>query len=85
MLLRDRMLMSDTKDGAYEFHTPMGKKFMRLGEMRSLMTVLRVRGIDVPGSIRDRISNETDSAQLHRWLARAVVASLLEDVFTDPS
>jgi predicted transposase/invertase (TIGR01784 family) len=52
---------------------------------RALLTVLRVRGIVVPDTARERILAEKDPARLARWLERAVVASSTADVLDDPS
>ena len=51
----------------------------------NVLTVLRVRGINVSDKARERILAEKDITRLERWLERAVVASSLDDVFTDPS
>ncbi|MGW4791491.1 hypothetical protein ACWEPC_03605 [Nonomuraea sp. NPDC004297] len=55
-----------------------------IGEARSLLRVLAVRGLDVPDSIRTRITNCTDATQLETWVARAVTAQTIQDLFNDP-
>jgi hypothetical protein len=57
----------------------------RAGAARSLLTVLRVRGMDVPDKTRERILAEKDIKRVERWLERAAVASLLDDVLKEPS
>jgi hypothetical protein len=55
------------------------------GVARSLLTVLDVRGIDVPDATRQRILEETDTVRLERWLKRAVTARSLAEVLAEPS
>jgi post-segregation antitoxin (ccd killing protein) len=50
---------------------------------KSILTVLRVRGIEVPKAARERILAEQDVDQLTRWLERAALASMVEDVIDD--
>lgn len=52
---------------------------------RSLSTVLRARGIDVPEQARQRILAEQDIGVIERWLERAVTAVTLADVFNEPN
>jgi hypothetical protein len=54
------------------------------GRAESLLTVLRVRGIEVPETARKRILAQKDIDQLARWLEKAIVASTIGDVFDDP-
>jgi hypothetical protein len=49
-----------------------------------LLTVLRVRGIEVPAGARERILAEKDLDRLQRWFEKAIVASTIGDVFDDP-
>lgn len=46
----------------------------------AVLTVLRVRGVPVPVAVRKRILAEKDLKQLKSWLARAVIATSIEDV-----
>jgi hypothetical protein len=73
----------------YEYQSQFAKKYFSEGaataSARSLLTVLRVRGINVPDSARERILAEKDPTRLEHWLERAAVASSLAEVFTDPS
>ena len=50
-----------------------------------MLTVLRVRGIDVPEKTRDRILAHNDLEHLERWLERAAVAASVAEVIDDPS
>ena len=52
---------------------------------KSVLTVLRARGIDVPDAARERIQAQTDLALLERWLIKASVASSIGEVIDDPS
>jgi hypothetical protein len=52
---------------------------------RDVLTVLRVRGIEVPEVERERILAETDLERLERWLEKAVVAGSVADVLDEPS
>jgi hypothetical protein len=52
---------------------------------RDVLTVLRVRGIAVPDSVRQRIQAEREVARLERWLERAIVASSITEVIDDAS
>ncbi|WP_437308178.1 hypothetical protein [Sorangium sp. So ce388] len=47
---------------------------------RAVLTVLRVRGIDVPDAARERILAEKDPETLERWHERAIVAASLAEV-----
>ena len=50
---------------------------------RSVLTALRVRGIEVPDAARKRILAEKDRERLERWLERAILASSIVDVLDD--
>ncbi len=52
---------------------------------RSLLTVLRVRGLAVPDAARERILAQKDPALLDRWLEKAIVAASIGEVMDDPS
>ena len=47
----------------------------------SALDFLAARGVSVPDSARERIEKCTDTATLKRWIARAVGARSIEDVF----
>jgi hypothetical protein len=55
------------------------------GQAEAVLTVLRVRGIDVPDALRERILAQKDLAQLKRWLEKAAVASSIREVLEEPS
>ncbi|KYF61419.1 hypothetical protein BE11_03825 [Sorangium cellulosum] len=58
-----------------------GRKEGRAEEAaRAVLTALRVRGIAVPDTARERILAEKDPETLERWLERAVVAASLAEV-----
>jgi hypothetical protein len=73
----------------YEFQSDFAKKYVALGRAQeaaqAVLTVLRVRGIAVPESTRERILAEKDPARLERWLEKASVALALADVLDEPS
>ncbi|MFD4610158.1 hypothetical protein [Streptomyces sp. NPDC058451] len=48
-----------------------------------VLDILEVRGIDVPETIRERITDCGDPEILRYWLRRAVTAPTAEDIFTD--
>jgi predicted nucleotidyltransferase/HEPN domain-containing protein len=49
-------------------------------QARAVLTVLQVRGIDVPKEARKRILAEQNLEQLARWLEKAAMAASLADV-----
>ena len=77
----------------YEYQSEFAKKYVAQGRdegrveeaVRSLLTVLRVRGIAVPDAARERILAQKDAARLERWHERAVVATSLAEVLDEPS
>ena len=52
---------------------------------RAVLTVLRVRGIIVPDTVRERILAQKAPSLLERWLEKAVVASSVAEVIDEPS
>jgi hypothetical protein len=50
-----------------------------------VLIVLRVRGIAVPGAVRERLLSQKDLAQLEGWLEKATVASSIAEVIGDPT
>lgn len=54
-------------------------------QAEAVLTVLRVRGIDVPDAVRERILDQKDQEQWKRWLEKAAVASSLQEVLEEPS
>jgi hypothetical protein len=55
------------------------------GRAADVLTVLRVRGVEVPDGACDRILAESDPARLERWLERAILAASVADVMDEPS
>jgi hypothetical protein len=51
----------------------------------AVLTVLRVRGIAVSDTDRERILAEKDPARLERWHERAVLAASVAEVFDEPT
>jgi Uma2 family endonuclease len=54
-------------------------------QARALLTVLRVRGIDVPDVERERILAQKDVQRIERWLEKAIVAASLAEVLDERS
>jgi len=54
-------------------------------QANAVLTVLRVRRIDVPDAARQRILAEKDLQRLEHWLERAAVATSIGEVIDDPS
>jgi hypothetical protein len=52
---------------------------------KSVLTVLRTRGIRVPKEARERILAQRDPELLHRWLKRAIRATAAAEVFQEPN
>ena len=52
---------------------------------RAVLTVLRVRGVDVPDVIRERILSQKDPKRLELWLEKASVAASVAEVIDEPS
>jgi hypothetical protein len=81
----------------YEYQSDFAKKYYGQGRdegrlegraqeaAQAVLTVLRVRGIGVPESTRERILAEKDPARLERWHEKAIVALALADVLDEPS
>jgi hypothetical protein len=53
--------------------------------VRTVLTVLRVRGIAVPDQARAQILAQRDLQVLERWHERAIVASSVAEVLNDAS
>lgn len=54
------------------------------GGAKSILTVLKARGVEVPDDIRVQITSCTDSDQLLVWVERAATARTVEDLFDMP-
>ncbi|WP_199038713.1 hypothetical protein [Glycomyces salinus] len=53
----------------------------RRGEIKSLLKLLDLRGIEVSDSAREQIEGCTDEDTVDRWFSRAVNASSVEEIF----
>jgi hypothetical protein len=77
----------------YEYQTEFAKKYVAQGRTEGstekgasdILTVLRVRGIAVPDSARERILAQKDPERLERWLEKAIVAASVAEVIDDPN
>jgi hypothetical protein len=81
----------------YEYQSDFAKKYVAQGldqgltkgrteeAARNLLTVLRVRGIEVPDAVRERILAQTDPERLERWLEKAVVAASATAIIDEPN
>ena len=81
----------------YEYQSDFAKKYVAQGRTegraegrteeaaRALLTVLRVRGLAVPDTVRERILAQKDPELLERWLEKAAVASSVAAVIDEPN
>jgi hypothetical protein len=81
----------------YEYQSDFARKYVSQGRTegraegrteeaaRALLTVLRVRGLDVPDAARERILAQNDPERLERWLERAVVAPSVAAIIDEPN
>ncbi|MFD9327280.1 hypothetical protein [Streptomyces sp. NPDC060065] len=53
------------------------------GEVKGILSVLEVRGIPVPDSVRERITSCTNLDRLDAWLDRSRTVAQAEDLFTE--
>ncbi|WP_049572191.1 hypothetical protein [Nonomuraea sp. SBT364] len=51
------------------------------GEARSVLKVLRQRGVHVPDPVRERITGCTDVNLLDEWLIRSLKVTSVEELF----
>lgn len=83
-------LQEMARSGNYEFVSDFSKKRRSGGEARgevkgraeSLIQVLALRGFAIDEPLRRRIT-QASIEQLEAWLAKAVTASAITDVFQD--
>jgi len=83
----------ETMMKGYEYQSDFAKKYVAQGRAegraeeatRAVLTALRVRGIAVPETTRERIVAEKDPERLERWLERAILAASLAEVLDEPS
>lgn len=73
----------------YEYQSDFAKKYVAQGRAegvaRSVLAVLRARGIAVPDAVRDRILAEKEPERLERWLDKAAVASSVASILDEPN
>lgn len=89
-----RELQDMARSGNYEFvsdsakkHIAQGKELgleegLHEGAVRALLQVLQVRGFVLDGLLRQRIER-ANVAKLEAWLAKAVTASSISEIFED--
>jgi hypothetical protein len=78
-------------NGTYEYQSDFAKRYYAQGKeeghaegrAQSILDVLRVRGVDVPAEVRERIVSCKDVATLDAWLERAVRAASAADVLSE--
>jgi hypothetical protein len=87
----------ETMIKGYEYQSDFAKKYVAQGRTeghtegrteeaaRNLLTVLRVRGLEVPDDIRERILAQKDPERLERWLEKAAVAASVAAVIDEPN
>ena len=73
----------------YEYQSDFAKKYVAQGRTeeaaRSVLTVLRVRGVQVSAAARERILAQKDPERLERWLEKATVATSVAAVLDEPN
>ena len=73
----------------YVYQSDFARKYVAEGRteaaVRSLLTVLRVRGIAVPDAVREHILAQKDLERLERWLEKAAVAASVTAVIDEPN
>lgn len=77
----------------YQYQSDFAKRYVAEGlaegetreAARSLLAVLRARGIAVPDAVRQRIAAQKDPERLRRWLDRAAVADSLAAILDEPN
>ena len=63
-------------------HYGRGKEEGRVeGKAEALLTVLAIRGIEVPETARSRIRASADLDEIGAWIRRAAVAGSVDEVF----
>jgi hypothetical protein len=87
----------EAKMKGYEYQSDFAKKYVAQGRAegraegrveeaaRALLTVLRVRGIAVPDSARERILAQKDPELLESWLEKAAVVSSVNAILAEPN
>lgn len=65
----------------YEYQSSFARRYVAGGQVRALLAVLGVRGVDVPDDVRKAIAACTELKQLDIWVRRAVTADKVADLF----
>jgi hypothetical protein len=68
----------------YEYQSDFAKKYVAETRAQAVLSVLQVRGLDVPETARERILAERDLARLQRWVERAVVVASVDELLDEP-
>ena len=87
-------------NGTYEYLTEFARKYVAQGEARgkaegkaegkaqgkaeALLAVVAARGLPITAAARAQVLACTDVALLDRWIARAVVATSVEEILALP-
>jgi hypothetical protein len=53
------------------------------GRAEDVLHILKVRGMDIPEAVRERVTGCTDLEILRHWLERAVTVPTAEEIFED--
>jgi hypothetical protein len=73
------------QSGFVEKFVAMGRAYVAAKtHAEAVLTILRVRGLDVPETARERILAERDLARLQRWIQRAVVVASVDELLDEP-
>ncbi|MFI1374986.1 hypothetical protein ACH4UY_23590 [Streptomyces longwoodensis] len=63
-----------------------GSNEVRIGvRIQDILRVLRVRGIEVPDAVRERVNSCDDLDVLGTWLDRAVTVGSADELFVEPA
>lgn len=80
---RDEGYADGRKEGLDEGRKAGLDEGRKAAKKESLLTILKVRGIDISEGARLRIDNENDVSIVERWLVQAANASSLDEVFKE--
>lgn len=64
-----------------EMYTTIAESWLAEGRARATLDVLRLRGINVPAAVRERMLALRDEQQFERCMARALTISSTDDLF----
>jgi hypothetical protein len=65
----------------YEWQSDFAKSHIAEGEAKSVLLVLKARGLAVPDHVHERITGCSDTDQLERWIQRAATIDHAEQLF----